>query len=67
MVEKLAYSAKEVAQMLGLSEWKVRELCYRGEIRSLKAGGRLLIPKAAVDEFLNPAHAIDPWGTHSEQ
>ena len=60
MVEKLAYSVKEVAQMLGLSEWKVRELCYQGEIRSLKAGGRLLIPKVAVDEFLNPAHAIDP-------
>ena len=67
MVEKLAYSAKEVAEMLGLSEWKVRELCYHGELRSLKAGHRLLIPKTAVNEFLNPEPEIDPWEPEAAQ
>ena len=54
MVEKLAYSVREVAEMLGLSEWKTRELCYHGELRSIKVGQRLLILKAALEEFLNP-------------
>lgn len=60
MVEKLAHSVREVAEMLGISEWKTRELCYHGEIRSLKVGQRVLIPKAALDEFLNPQSDHQP-------
>ena len=60
MVKKLAYSVKEVAQMLGLSEWKVRELCYHGELRSRKAGNRVLIPIAGVYEYLSTEPEIDP-------
>ena len=63
MVEKIAYSVREVAAMLGLSEWKVRELCYQKELRSLKVGQRLLIPKAALDEFLNPTPDSDDLGS----
>ena len=54
MNEPLAYSVKEVAVMLGLSQWKVRELCYTQKLRSLKAGKRLLISRAALHAFLNP-------------
>ena len=54
MEAKLACSAKEAAEMLGLSEWKVRELCYTKQLRSLKVGQRLIIPIAALHEFLNP-------------
>ncbi len=59
MEAKLAHSAKEAAAMLGLSEWKVRELCYTKQLRSLKVGQRLIIPTAALHEFLNPRPSAD--------
>ena len=45
--------------MLGISEWKMRELCYTKQIRSRTAGERLLIPKAALVAFLDPEPAGD--------
>ncbi len=59
MNERLAYSAKDAAEMLGISEWKMRELCYTKQIRSRTAGERLLIPKAALVAFLDPEPAGD--------
>lgn len=49
----LAYTAEEVAERLGLSAWSVRYAVRKGELRAVKLGRRILIPAAALDEFLN--------------
>jgi excisionase family DNA binding protein len=40
------------AQMLGISRSMVHKLIRLGELRSVKAGTRTLVPVAAVDEFI---------------
>ncbi len=52
MNDKLAYSIAEAAGAMSLSEWTVREMCYRGEIASRKVGRRRIIARWALDEFL---------------
>ena len=46
-VEKLAAKA-------GVSEVYLRVILKRGDIRSVKAGRRVLIPATAIREFLAP-------------
>ena len=52
MNDKLAYPIAEAAAALSLSEWTLREMCYRGQIASRKVGRRRIIPRWALDEFL---------------
>ena len=44
MTERLAYTVKEAATALGVSEWMVREEIRQQHIYSVKMGARLLIP-----------------------
>jgi len=50
--ERLTYSIKETAQVLGLSRNSVYQGCLRGEIPSIRIGKRILIPKAALLKIL---------------
>lgn len=47
-----ALSVEKAAQMLGISRSMGFKLIRRGELRSVKAGTRRLVPVAAVDEFI---------------
>ncbi len=49
---RLAYSMREVASMLGMSERSIWALCSRGELRSVKLGRSVRIPADAVAELL---------------
>ena len=49
---KKAYSVSEAAEVLGVSEWLVREAIRRGEIYCTRIGTRIIIPAAAIDQFL---------------
>jgi excisionase family DNA binding protein len=51
-VVRKALSVQMAAQMLGISRSMVHKLIRRGELRSVKAGTRTLVPVAAVDEFI---------------
>ena len=51
-VVRKALSVEIVAEMLGISRSMVFKLIRRGELRSVKAGTRTLVPVAAVDEFI---------------
>lgn len=51
-IERKAYSVAEAAEVLRVSQWLVREMCYRGEIRFKRIGARIIIPRDAVDAFL---------------
>lgn len=43
----------ELAEFLGLGRTTTYRLIAEGKIRSVKVGKRLIIPAAAVEEFLN--------------
>ena len=49
-----AYTVSQAAEMLGLSEVYLRVMLKRGDIRSVKAGRRVLVPATAIREFLAP-------------
>jgi excisionase family DNA binding protein len=57
------YSVTEVARIFGVTPSHVSRLCQRGEIPSIRLGGRLLIPRTAVDQIL--ASAADEQGAAS--
>ncbi len=50
--EKDAYSKKEAASRLGLGAMTLHRLTKDGTIRTVKAGGRVLIPRSELERFL---------------
>ncbi|HZL64927.1 MAG TPA: helix-turn-helix domain-containing protein [Thermoleophilia bacterium] len=50
------YSVREAAQILGISSSYAYLVIERGEIPALRVGGRILVPRDALDEMLeNPS------------
>lgn len=62
--ERMAYSVKEVALALGVSEWAVREEIRRGGIESVRVGRRVLVPRPALERLVGisgpAAETADP-------
>jgi excisionase family DNA binding protein len=56
-VPKLAYTPHEAAEALGISRNLLYQLIGSGQLRSVKAGSRRLIPASAIAEFLSGAAA----------
>jgi excisionase family DNA binding protein len=56
-VTKLAYTPYEAADALGISRNLLYQLIGSGQLHSVKAGGRRLIPASAIAEFLSGAAA----------
>ena len=52
MNDRLAYSVREAADIVGLGETKMRELLLRGDIASKKVGRTRLVPRWALDDWL---------------
>jgi len=52
MQARLSYTPQEVAALLGVPRTAVYDAIWRGDLRALKLGGRLLIAAAALDEVL---------------
>ena len=50
--EKLAYTAKEAASLLGISSGTIYSLIYQKEIPAIHYGKRWIIPKAALEKQL---------------
>lgn len=42
----------ETATLLGKSPWRVYQLARTGEIPSTRVGGRIVVPRAAFDQWL---------------
>ena len=49
----MAFSIRETAEATTISEWKLREMCYRGDIASKKVGARLIIPRWSLERWLD--------------
>ena len=65
MSDQLAYSVAEAANAIRISETKMRELCLRGLVKSIKLDGRRIVPRWALEELLetplpNPAPTYTP-------
>jgi excisionase family DNA binding protein len=56
-VTKLAYTPHEAAEALGISRNLLYQLLGSGQLHSVKAGSRRLIPASAIAEFLSGAAA----------
>jgi excisionase family DNA binding protein len=53
----LAYSVEEVGRLLGIGRTLAYAAVARGEIPSVKIGGRTIVPKVAVERMLAQAKA----------
>jgi|GEM_PF-2011325 len=54
--QKLAYTAKELAELLGVSKTQILDWAHRGIIPAKQPagkGGRVIFPKRAVDKWLD--------------
>lgn len=54
---KLTFFVDEIAQMTGLSTQKIRRMIKAGELQSVRAGKRILVPRAALEQFVNGCKA----------
>ncbi|MDA8311077.1 MAG: hypothetical protein M0Z46_10800 [Actinomycetota bacterium] len=56
-MSRVTYTAREVADLAGLSEWSVLQAARRGDtslgLLAIRVGRRLVWPRAAVDELLH--------------
>ena len=50
--EKVALSVHDTAMLLSVSERKVYELLHRADFPAVKIGGRTLISRAGLDEWI---------------
>ena len=51
-MEKLTYSIKEAAEVLGISRSLAYELAKKDEIPVRRLGGRLVVPVKALEQFI---------------
>ncbi len=51
-LQKLAFSPKEVMRITGLGKNTVYQLLETKKLRGMRVGRRWLIPRRALDEFL---------------
>jgi excisionase family DNA binding protein len=51
-MERLTYTVNETAKMLGLGRTATYQGIEKGEIPSVMVGRRILVPRAALERFL---------------
>ncbi|MGF1600314.1 MAG: helix-turn-helix domain-containing protein [Acidimicrobiales bacterium] len=52
-LERQTYTVPEVAQILGIGRNTAYESCRVGEIPTVRVGGRVLVPRAAIEAMLS--------------
>jgi excisionase family DNA binding protein len=62
--DRLTYSVAEAARVLGISRSYCYELVQGGQLPSLRLGRRRLIPRAALERFVEAPAASQP-ATHA--
>lgn len=55
--DRLVFTVEEAAQLLGISRSFAYEAVQRGDIPSMRIGRRILVPKAALQRFLEQTDA----------
>jgi excisionase family DNA binding protein len=67
VMDRWTVTVEEAAQMLGISRSSAYECVRRGELRALRLGRRLVVPRAALEELLGgtPDAAAVPSASES--
>ena len=52
MPERLAFPVAEAAVLLGIGKTKTRELIASGQLGSIRAGRRLLVPRSEIEAYI---------------
>jgi excisionase family DNA binding protein len=52
-VERRTLTIEEAAKMLGIGRNNAYDAARRGEIPTIKIGGRILVPRAALERMLD--------------
>ncbi len=67
VMDRWTVTVEEAAQMLGISRSSAYECVHRGELRALRLGRRLVVPRAALEELLgvSPTAASVPGDVES--
>ncbi len=66
-MDRWTVTVEEAAQVLGISRSTAYECVRRGELRALRLGRRLVVPRAALEELIGggPIDAAVPIETDS--
>ena len=59
-VKRATLSVMEVANIMGVSKNVAYEAARRGEIPSIRLGGRILVPRAALEQLLETGNHDKP-------
>lgn len=51
-IERLGYSIAEAAAMLGLSQWSIRAAIKTEQIKVLRWGRRVIVPRYEIDRLI---------------
>ena len=62
--DRIAYSVKEAASALGVSEWMVREEIRTGRIDSVRLGTRILIPRRELERLVGMPDKYNTQNIH---
>lgn len=54
---KVMFSVLEVCAQLGISKWTLYDQMNKGKLAYVKIGSRRLIPKRAIEDFINQLEA----------
>ena len=57
--QRLTMTVPEVAEVVGVSRAHAYELIRLGRIPSIRLGRRLIVPRKALEEFLDHACSLD--------
>ncbi len=58
---RLMYSIGEAASLLGISKSKAYECARTGELRTVRLGGRIVVPEAALAELVERSGGDPRW------
>jgi excisionase family DNA binding protein len=64
---RLVVTVTEAAELLGISRGLAYELARAGQLPSLRLGRRLIVPRAALLEWLQRAARPEDWAGRKEQ
>jgi excisionase family DNA binding protein len=64
---RLVVTVTEAAELLGISRGLAYELARAGQLPSLRLGRRLVVPRAALLEWLERAARPESWAERKEQ
>ena len=65
--DRLAYSIREAAETLGISQGLMKEEIYQGRITAIKIGRRTVVPRWALEERLQTPTPVEEWLTELER